>query len=766
MLTTQKRVAGALLPAFAAALLLWGTGCKPAGVRALEQGERLRKQGQPAAAIEPLTLAASLFRTNAQVWNRLGLANHAAGQATNAFKAYHQALILARGRDAATVSEVRYNLGCLHLQLGNPSAAEAEFAACTLLQPKMVEAWARLASTQLRLRRLEAAERSFAQALALDRRHPEALNGVGVLLQLKRRPRDAYGYFVASLQARPDYAPALLNLALVAHHHLSLRSLALQKYREYLALSPRPANWAAVDAVASQLQSELKPPPIAVAPPPPVVPTNMAAVPRVSPTNEVPIVAVQPTNILPVVSVPPTNKVPVVSTPPTNQVTVAAVPPTNKVPTASVPATDSGPSRTGITTPPARTNPPVVAVAPPVVVAPVRLPTFQPTNVTLAVVLPSPVTSRPAPPPTNQVAVAPPVVRPKPAPEPPPLPLEEVKLPAQPEPQVGVALPPVEFIPPPPEPEPEPSVTPAAPTATPIAAATAPTVPAPSTNAAVTETVSAPPESAPPEPTRPVEQPAPERPAPVVALPPPEPEKKPSLVARLNPIRWFGGGKSEDSRRTRATIPLPDGTSPPPVPVQPAPAPVSTPPKPVVTAPPRPAAPAPVPRVVPRYRRLAPARPEIGDRSQAETFFNAALDAHRKSRWSDAVAGYARAVAADPAFYEAQHNLALAALNAGDVSRALVASENALALQDKPEARYQFALVLQRAGFPLDAADELDKVLKVRSNDASAHFLLANLYAQDMDESAKARTHYLKVLELEPRHPQAVSIRYWLATHP
>lgn len=30
----------------------------------------------------------------------------------------------------------------------------------------------------------------------------------------------------------------------------------------------------------------------------------------------------------------------------------------------------------------------------------------------------------------------------------------------------------------------------------------------------------------------------------------------------------------------------------------------------------------------------------------------------------------------------------------------------------------------------------------------------------------RRRPHYRKVLELEPNHPQAVSIRYWLAAHP
>jgi len=37
---------------------------------------------------------------------------------------------------------------------------------------------------------------------------------------------------------------------------------------------------------------------------------------------------------------------------------------------------------------------------------------------------------------------------------------------------------------------------------------------------------------------------------------------------------------------------------------------------------------------------------------------------------------------------------------------------------------------------------------------------------RDERQPVKARQHYLKVLEVEPRHPQAGAIRYWLAANP
>jgi hypothetical protein len=44
-----------------------------------------------------------------------------------------------------------------------------------------------------------------------------------------------------------------------------------------------------------------------------------------------------------------------------------------------------------------------------------------------------------------------------------------------------------------------------------------------------------------------------------------------------------------------------------------------------------------------------------------------------------------------------------------------------------------------------------------------AHFALANIYAQFLEEPSRASEEYTKVLELSPNHPQAAAIRQWLA---
>ena len=103
----------------------------------------------------------------------------------------------------------------------------------------------------------------------------------------------------------------------------------------------------------------------------------------------------------------------------------------------------------------------------------------------------------------------------------------------------------------------------------------------------------------------------------------------------------------------------------------------------------------------------------------------------------------------------------------GDLLKSTAAYETALALEpDSASARFNFALALQRGGYLRDAARELEKLLVKTPDDAGAHFVLANLLSQDFKQPAKARPHYLRVLDLRPQHPQATAIRFWLRENP
>ncbi len=168
-----------------------------------------------------------------------------------------------------------------------------------------------------------------------------------------------------------------------------------------------------------------------------------------------------------------------------------------------------------------------------------------------------------------------------------------------------------------------------------------------------------------------------------------------------------------------------------------------------------------------RYAYLALPKPVPGQRSQAEPVFAEAAQAQKANRLREAVQGYERATQIDPAFYEAYYNLGLAQTESGNLSAALRAYENALAVRpDSLDARYNFALALKRAEYWQDAADELEKLSTAFPNEARVHLALGNLYCQQLNQPARARQQYLKVLELAPHDPQSDKIRYWLAANP
>jgi tetratricopeptide (TPR) repeat protein len=280
MLTNKKRFGdhlSFLIILFAVAVL---AGCTPAGPRALLEGKRLLEQGNYERAIEKLKLATSLLSTNAQAWNYLGLAYHQAGQPANAVESYQKALKF--NHDLVIV---HYNLGCALLEQNKLEPARNELTAFTLHQSNSGEGWLKLGTVQLRAGDFAAAEKSFNEALRVNSQNPEVLNNMGMVLLQRRRAQDAAAYFNAALKQQPGYAPALLNLAVASQTYLNNRPLALQKYKEYLALKPRPANWATVETAARQLEQELNPP---ARPVPPTLAANpVTNVARPTVTNPV-----------------------------------------------------------------------------------------------------------------------------------------------------------------------------------------------------------------------------------------------------------------------------------------------------------------------------------------------------------------------------------------------------------------------------------------------------------------------------------------------
>jgi len=603
-------------------------GCTPSGPRALVEGKRLIDAGQYPQAVQKLKTATALLGgTNALAWGYLGLAYHHDGRAAEAEWAYQRALDLNRD-----LSEVRFNRGCLRLAQNQLEAAKADFTAYTLHRRNAAEGFVKLGTTQLRSREPSAAEKSFTEALRLSPQNPEAFNGLGLARLQRGRAADAAQCFESALKQHPDYPPALLNLAIVAHQYLKDRQLALQKYRDYLALKPTPTDADSLAATVQQLELELNPP----------------------------------------VRHPPTNAVAQLNAKTTPAKPPAAAPP--KPPATNVTRVASAP----------KSEPAALVPRPPVTNAPRPEP---------AATAPKPVaTSAPKPAATNV---------PKPAP-PPTAVVEAPKPPAEPVPQ-------------------RPPDLPKAPAATQLSAAepliTTSSVPASAT-------------------------------APKAA--------NRGFFERVNPLNLF--------RSTEKTPVQPTPLGSPARPASGQPAMTAGSGIELAVAPP----PAPVPKSPSgRYAYKSPASPTPGNRPDAERSFAQGVQAQQAHRLPEAIQAYRTAAQQDPSLFEAHYNLGLVATEAGNLSLALASYENALAIQPRSlDSRYNFALVLKEANCLADAVNELEKVLASYPNEARAHLALGNLYAQQFGQPAKARQHYLKVIEVEPRHPQAGPIRYWLAANP
>jgi Flp pilus assembly protein TadD len=244
MLTTRNPVSPRslrLVAAFLAAVIL--SGCTPPGPKALLDGERLLQQGKPVDAIRRFRTAVEFLPGNAQAWNHLGLAYHLAKQPAEAAEAYQQAARLDRN-----LAAVFYNLGCLRLEIDDPGRAGEALRTHVGLDPKSLDGWRRLGQAQLRLQQWDQAERSYLAALKLSPQDPEALNGLGVSYQQRRRARDAWQCFSQVTTKHPDFAPAWYNLGIVAHQ-AGARSQAMLAFNRYRHLAPSSSAGLGLDAL-------------------------------------------------------------------------------------------------------------------------------------------------------------------------------------------------------------------------------------------------------------------------------------------------------------------------------------------------------------------------------------------------------------------------------------------------------------------------------------------------------------------------------------
>ncbi|MGB0583138.1 MAG: hypothetical protein ACPGVU_25930, partial [Limisphaerales bacterium] len=163
-----------------------------------------------------------------------------------------------------------------------------------------------------------------------------------------------------------------------------------------------------------------------------------------------------------------------------------------------------------------------------------------------------------------------------------------------------------------------------------------------------------------------------------------------------------------------------------------------------------------------RYTYLSPPPPTAGLRHRARPYFEEGRRLQRLTQWNDAIAAYRKAIGLDGAYFEAYHNLALAA-SERDFLRAVVAYETALALRpNSGSTRFNFAALLHKKQYHRDAAVELSKLLQQEPENVAAHLLLATIFDKQLNQPKLARRHYSRVIQIQPAHREGTAIRYWL----
>lgn len=702
----------ALLPGLCLGLTLILAGCsEPPATRELAQGIRLLEAGKPAEAVAFFQRAGELLVTNqvarANALNYLGLAHHRAGQTEAATRAYRAAI-----NEDLNLVAARFNLGCLLLETGDFDEAARELTTYVGHQPNAAEGWLRLGSAHLRAERVSEALDAFRRAGELggeERVKVEALNGAGVCLVRDDRLEDAGLFFDAARKLDPKYGPVLLNQAILAEKLLDQMG-ALAKYQEWLETVGSAPGRPEVEAHVQRLVLALQP---MLAGGGQATPEQLARLTnlfsRVGSVAEVTTTpgATSPPPAVVLTSAPPPA---VVVTSPPPEIVVSSNPPTAE------PTTTSAPPAVAVSLP--RVRPGIDTSAPPAISVALEPPPSDTTSAPPAILMTSTLpdeadTASSEATETGEEPAGKPVTT--------EVVLVEESVPSRPELAMAVPVAAQPIV----APEPPPGA-----------------VEAPEEVNTTQDDDGA-----------------------------GESGERRSFFSKINPLNLLRREPKEKRvtplpPRKDAAVPTMDdlasGETPATTAVSVAPAseggilPIA--PEPAVIEPARPA--------YPRYAYLSPARPEAGDAEKAGRLLDEAALEHQAGRYAEAAEGYRKALKADPACFGARYNLGTLELDRLRPIMALSEFEEALVISpDDGPARFNFALALEAAGYSLDAAIEMERVTDLEPDNASAHLMLGGLYSDTLQDVALARMHFVRLLEIQPGHPQANRIRRWLSVN-
>ncbi|BET66402.1 hypothetical protein ASA1KI_13200 [Opitutales bacterium ASA1] len=198
-------------------------------------GSSLLAQGRLEEAVERLETALRLAPEHPDAHVNLGNALVRLGRPADAIRHYERALEL------EPLADVLYNLGVVHLELGQARPAAARLQSFLRSHPEHPEATYRLGRALEQLSRSDEAVRLYAQVLQVDPRHLEAHRRAGLLRAREGRFEEAGSHFRAVLELEPDDVDAMANLANV-HLVLGRAREAVALYEEVLRRRPDDAQ--------------------------------------------------------------------------------------------------------------------------------------------------------------------------------------------------------------------------------------------------------------------------------------------------------------------------------------------------------------------------------------------------------------------------------------------------------------------------------------------------------------------------------------------
>ena len=213
----------------------------------------LRREGEPAAALEVYKSAVARGIANEELLTHYGLALCEAGRADEAIKLLQP---FAGSPQPNTLNA----LGIAFADSGRSAEAEETFRKALAADPENLEAHENIGIVRLRAQDLSGASDSFRRALAIDERSPRAWNGLGVSQARLGDERGAVDSWGRAVALDPKMYDALFNLGLMAAK-VGLRDQAREALERFVSSAPRARYRADIEKARGVLKTLAEDPP-------------------------------------------------------------------------------------------------------------------------------------------------------------------------------------------------------------------------------------------------------------------------------------------------------------------------------------------------------------------------------------------------------------------------------------------------------------------------------------------------------------------------